>query len=162
MFRIIPQKNNVAAEINCDLNKLTSYELKQIKSALNNYGLVYFRKQKLSSKSYLNFAKKFGVPANYPRLKGLNSKYPKITVVERKASDKGPSFGEQFHTDSSYTKKPPRFTMLLSKLVPARGIANTEFSSQYLAFKNLPIKMTRATIYSKFFIDFSNNFVICF
>ena len=143
MFRIIPQKNNVAAEIYCDLNKLTSYKLKQIKSALNNYGLVYFRKQKLSSKSYLNFAKKFGTPANYPRLKGLNSKYPKITVVERKASDKGPSFGEQFHTDSSYTKKPPIFTMLLSRLVPARGIANTEFSSQYLAFKNLPIKIKK-------------------
>ena len=143
MFRKIPQKNNVAVEINCDLNKLTSYKLKQIKSALNSYGLVYFRKQKLSSKNYLNFAKKFGVPANYPRLKGLNSKYPKITVVERKASDKGPSFGEQFHTDSSYTKKPPRFTMLLSRLVPARGIANTEFSSQYMAFKNLPINIKK-------------------
>ena len=88
MLRIISQKNNAAAEINCDLNKLTRCKLKQIKAALNNYGLVYFRKQKLSSKSYLNFAKKFGVPANYPRLKGLNSKYPKITVVERKASDK--------------------------------------------------------------------------
>ena len=60
MFRIIPQKNNLAAEINCDLNKLTSYKLKEIKSALNNYGMVYFRKQKLSSKNYLNFAKKFG------------------------------------------------------------------------------------------------------
>ena len=138
MFRIIPQKNNVAVEINCDLNKLTSYKLKQIKSALNRYGLVYFRKQKLSSKSYLNFAKKFGVPANYPRLKGLNSKYPKITVVERKVSDKGPSFGEQFHTDSIYTKKPPRFTMLLSRIVPKKGRANTEFCSQYLAYKELP------------------------
>ena len=140
MFRIIPQKNNVAVEINCDLNKLTSYKLKQIKSALNNYGLVYFRKQELSSKSFLNFAKKFGTPANYPRLKGLNSKYTKITVVERKASDKGPSFGEQFHTDSSYTKKPPKFTMLLSKQVPKLGLANTEFSSQYLAYKDLHSK----------------------
>ena len=26
MFRIIPQKNKVAAEINCDLNKLTEAE----------------------------------------------------------------------------------------------------------------------------------------
>ena len=138
MFRIIPQKNNVAVEINCDLNKLTTYKLKQIKSALNNYGLVFFRKQKLSSKSYLNFAKKFGSLADYPRLKGLSFKYPKITVVERKASDKGPSFGEQFHTDSIYTKKPPRFTMLLSKLVPKKGKANTEFCSQYLAYKALP------------------------
>ena len=49
------------------------------------------------------------------------------------------SFGEQFHTDSIYTKKPPRFTMLLSKLVPKKGAANTEFCSQYLAFRNLPI-----------------------
>ena len=146
MFRVILQKNNVAAKINCDLNKLKSFELKKIKSALNNFGLVYFRNQRLSSKSYLNFAKKFGVPANYPRLKGLNSKYPKITVVERKASDRGPSFGAQFHTDSSYTKKPPRFTMLLSKLVPSRGIANTEFSSQYLAYKNLPNKIKKKLI----------------
>ena len=51
MIRIIAQKNNVAAEIYCDLNKLTRYKLKQIKSALNNYGLVYFRKQKLSSRT---------------------------------------------------------------------------------------------------------------
>ena len=110
---------------------------------LNNYGLIFFRKQKISSKTYLNFAKKFGKLANYPRLKGLSKKYSKITVVERKASDKGPSFGEQFHTDSSYTKKPPRFTMLLSKLVPAKGVANTDFSSQYLAFKDLPIKIKK-------------------
>ena len=38
-------------------------------------------------------------------LKGLSNKFPQITVVERKISDKGPSFGEQFHTDSSYTKR---------------------------------------------------------
>tara|TARA_Y100000590_G_scaffold147539_2_gene169388 strand:+ start:628 stop:1422 length:795 start_codon:yes stop_codon:yes gene_type:complete len=141
MIKIIPQKNKVAAEIKCDLNKLKNYELKKIKLTLNQYGLVFFRKQKLSSKNYLNFAKKFGTLANYPRLKGLSSKYPKITVVERKSSDKGPSFGEQFHTDSSYTRKPPRFTMLLSKLVPRKGVANTDFSSQYLAYKSLPKKI---------------------
>ena len=143
MFKIIPQKNNVAVEINCDLNKLTNNKLKKIKLALENYGLVFFRKQKLSSKNYLNFAKKFGILANYPRLKGLSNKYPKITVVERKKSDQGPSFGEQFHTDSSYTKRPPRFTMLLSRLVPERGKANTEFSSQYQSFKDLPIKFKK-------------------
>ena len=143
MFKIIPKKNNVAVEINCDLNNLTKYQLKKIKSSLINYGLVYFRKQKLSSENYLDFAKKFGILASYPRLKGLSSKYPKITVVERKSSDKGPSFGEQFHTDSSYTKKPPRFTMLLSKKVPKKGIANTDFSSQYLAFRDLPNKIKK-------------------
>ena len=138
MFDIIPGKKNIGAEIICDLKKINKYHIKKIKSALQKYGMLYFRKQNLNSRNYIKFAKNFGKLAEYPRLKGLNKKYPKITVVQRKASDKGPSFGEQFHTDSIYTKKPPRFTMLFSKLVPKKGKANTEFCSQYLAYQDLP------------------------
>ena len=138
--KILPRKKNTAAEIVCNLSKISKSELKVIKETINEFGMVYFRDQKLTSKEYLNFAKKIGRPALYPRLKGLSKKYPEITVVQRKKKDKGPSFGEQFHTDSSYTKKPPTFTMLLSKLVPKKGLANTEFSSQYLAYENLPKK----------------------
>ncbi len=138
MFKIIPGKKDIGAEIICNIKTVNKNNLKKIKFALQKYGMIYFRKQNLNSKSYIKFAKNFGKLADYPRLKGLNKKYPKITVVQRKASDKGPSFGEQFHTDSIYTKKPPRFTMLLSKLVPKKGKANTEFCSQYLAYKNLP------------------------
>lgn len=140
-IKVNPKK--IGAEIFCNINKLTKVEIKQIKLSLIKYGLIYFRKQNLNSKSYINFAKKFGKIASYPMLKGLNSKYPQITVVERKTKDKGPSFGEQFHTDSSYTKKPPRFTMLLGKNVPPKGQANTEFASQYLAYENLPNKIKR-------------------
>ena len=138
MITVISKKNKIAAEIICDVKNLKNSELKKIKFALNKFGMIYFRNQNLSSSNYLKFSKKLGTPADYPRLKGLSSKYTKITVVERKTADKGPSFGEQFHTDSIYTKNPPRFTMLLSKLVPKKGQANTEFSSQYLAYENLP------------------------
>ena len=138
MFKIIPGKKDIGAQISCNIRKINKNNLKKIKSALQKYGMIYFRKQNLNSKTYIQFAKNFGQLANYPRLRGLNRKYPKITVVQRKASDKGPSFGEQFHTDSIYTKKPPRFTMLLSKLVPKKGKANTEFCSQYLAYNDLP------------------------
>ena len=120
MFKIIPGKKDIGAQISCNIRKINKNNLKKIKSALQKYGMIYFRKQNLNSKSYIQFAKNFGKLADYPRLKGLNKKYPKITVVQRKSSDKGPSFGEQFHTDSIYTKKPPRFTMLLSKLVPKK------------------------------------------
>jgi taurine dioxygenase len=138
MFKIIPGKKDIGAEIFGNIKKINKNDLKKIKFALQKYGMIYFRKQNLNSKTYVQFAKNFGQLANYPRLRGLNKKYPKITVVQRKISDKGPSFGEQFHTDSIYTKKPPKFTMLLSKLVPKKGKANTEFSSQYLAYKALP------------------------
>ena len=141
MLKIIPNEKDIGAEIVCNLKKLSKVDLRKIKSALHKYGVIFFKKQNLTSGSYLKFAKNFGKLANYPRLKGLNKKYPQITVVQRKRTDKGPSFGEQFHTDSIYTKNPPRFTMLLSKLVPKKGIANTEFCSQYLAYKQLPINI---------------------
>ena len=80
-----------------------------IKKALFEYGMIYFKNQKLNSKLYIKFAKNFGRIAKYPRLKGLSKKYPQIIVVQRKITDKGPSFGEQFHTDSIYAKNPPRF-----------------------------------------------------
>jgi len=143
MIRVISKKNKIAAEVICDIKTLKNFEIKKIKFALNKFGMIYFRNQNLSSNNYLKFAKKLGVPADYPRLRGLNSKFTKITVVERKTTDKGQSFGEQFHTDSIYTKKPPRFTMLLSKFVPKKGQANTEFSSQYLAYENLPRKIKK-------------------
>ena len=138
MLKIIPNKKNIGAEIIVNLKDITNKDILKIKKALNKYGMLYFKQQELTSKFYIQFAKYFGKLANYPRLKGLNKKFPQITVVQRKSTDKGPSFGEQFHTDSIYTKKPPRFTMLLSKLVPKKGIANTEFCSQYLAYKQLP------------------------
>ena len=138
MFKIIPGRKDIGAEIYCNIKKINKNDLKKIKFALQKYGMIYFRKQNLNSKTYVQFAKNFGQLANYPRLRGLSKKYSKITVVQRKTSDHGPSFGEQFHTDSIYTKKPPKFTMLLSKLVPKKGKANTEFSSQYLAYKALP------------------------
>src|SRR6056300_32668 len=140
MIKIIP-KNNIVAEIECNLKSLSKTDITKIKSCLIKYGLIYFRKQKLTSKEYLKFSKIFGKPAFYPRLRGLSKKYPQITVVQRKSTDKGPSFGEQFHTDSSYTKKPPKFTMLFSKIVPRKGLGNTDFSSQYLAYKHLPLKL---------------------
>ena len=134
MLKIIPNKKNIGAEILINLKDITHKDIVDIKRALNKYGMLYFKRQKLTSKLYIRFAKYFGKLANYPRLKGLNKKFPQITVVQRKLTDKGPSFGEQFHTDSIYTKKTPRFTMLLSKLVPKKGKANTEFCSQYLAY----------------------------
>jgi alpha-ketoglutarate-dependent taurine dioxygenase len=138
MFKIIPNKKNIGAEIIGNVKKISKKDFKIFLKALELYGMIFFRRQKLNSSHYIAFAKHFGKLANYPRLKGLSKKYKQITVVQRKATDKGPSFGEQFHTDSIYTKKPPRFTMLYSKLVPKKGRANTEFSSQYLAYDYLP------------------------
>ena len=74
-IKILPIKKHTAAEIICNLSKISKLDLLMIKKTLNEFGMVYFRNQKLSSKDYLSFAKKIGKPAFYPRLKGLSKKY---------------------------------------------------------------------------------------
>ena len=137
LMEIKPCKNNIGAEIKTDLNHLDNTKISKLKNSLDNFGIIFFRNQNLNSESYIKFAKGFGTIAHYPMLKGLSNEFPEITVVERKETDKGPSFGEQFHTDSSYTQQPPRYTMLMGKLVPPRGKGNTEFASQYHAYEAL-------------------------
>ena len=70
MLRIIPNKNNIGAEIDTDIQKLSKENFKIIMNALNKYGMIFFRRQNLSSKHYVEFAKNFGKLADYPRLKG--------------------------------------------------------------------------------------------
>ena len=45
MLRIIPNKNNVGAEIDTDLQKLSKENFKIISKALNTYGMIFFRRQ---------------------------------------------------------------------------------------------------------------------
>ena len=139
MLNITPCKNNVGAYIDCDIKMASAEEINQIKQALDNFGVVFFRNQNLDSKSYITFAKNFGTCVDYPMLKGLDG-FPEITVVEKKPGEQI-MFGEGWHTDSTYTKQPPRYTMLYSIKVPPRGQGNTRFASQYLSYETLPEKM---------------------
>ena len=44
MIRIIPNKNNIGAEIDTDLQKLSKENFKIIINALNKYGMIFFYK----------------------------------------------------------------------------------------------------------------------
>ena len=135
-IEIQPCKNNIGALININLNKVNNDVINEIKVSLDEFGVVFFRNQSLDSSSYIQFAKQLGNCADYKRLKGLDG-FPEITVVEKKANEKI-MFGEGWHTDSSYTKQPPKFTMLYSIKTPEKGKGNTLFASQYVSYENLP------------------------
>ena len=102
-IKIEPFKNNIGASISCDLKLVNSKIIDQIKETLNKYGFVCFRDQNLEPGEYLKFAEQLGKIKEYPMLKDLEN-YKGITVVERKEDDKGKSYGEGWHTDSSYLK----------------------------------------------------------
>ena len=132
-------KNNVGAYINdVNLNSLNKNITVQIKSILDNYGVVFIKEQNLNSNAYQNFAKCIGELVEYPRLKGLEN-FPYINVLERKPSDKSLAFGGSWlHQDTSYLKKDrPRYTMLVGIEIP-EGQGNTIFSSGFNAYNKLP------------------------
>ena len=134
-LEVKPCNNNIGALINTNLIKANNNIINEIKVILDEFGVIFFRNQILNSASYIQFAKKLGKCAEYKRLKGLDG-FPEITVVEKKASEKI-MFGEGWHTDSSYTKNPPKFTMLYSITTPTRGKGNTLFASQYASYNAL-------------------------
>lgn len=148
---ITPGTNNVGAYINnVDLRKINQNQSIEIKKILNRFGVIFIKKQNLNPESYQNFAKNIGQPVVYPRLKGLDEKYPFINVIERKPNDKNLSFGSSWlHQDTSYLAKDrPRYTMLMGIEIPF-GQGNTIFSSGFNAYEKLPeeikIKIKKAT-----------------
>jgi len=137
-IKIEPFKNDIGASIICDLKAIKAHEIEEAKEALNNYGFVCFRNQNLDPGEYLEFAKLLGKIKDYPMLKDLEG-YKGITVVERKAEDKGKSYGEGWHTDSSYLDKTPRYTCLMGKTVE-KDQGQTLFASQFASYEALDQK----------------------
>ena len=136
---ITPCKNNVGAYIkNIDLKELDKDRISIIKDTLNNFGVIFIKKQNLNSLSYQNFAKLIGKLVVYPRLKGLEN-FPHINVIERKPDDKNLTFGSNWlHQDTSYlVDDRPRYTMLMGIDIP-KGQGNTVFSSGFNAYEKLP------------------------
>ena len=86
---ISPGKNNVGAYINdINLKSLDQNQATEIKKILNQFGVIFIKEQNLDPETYQNFAKTIGQPVVYPRLKGLDEKFPFINVIERKPDDK--------------------------------------------------------------------------
>jgi taurine dioxygenase len=137
---ITPGTNNVGAYINSvDLKNLDQNQTIELKKTLNEFGVIFIKKQNLDPESYQNFAKNIGQPVVYPRLKGLDEKFTFINVIERKPNDKNLSFGSSWlHQDTSYLGDDrPRYTMLMGIEIPT-GQGNTIFSSGFNAYEKLP------------------------
>ena len=142
-IKVEPFENNIGASISYDLKLTDSKIIDQIKQTLNDYGFICFRDQNLEPGEYLKFAEQLGKIKEYPMLKDLEN-YKGITVVERKENDKGKSYGEGWHTDSSYLNKTPKYTCLMGKVV-RNDQGQTLFASQLASYEALD-KITKDKI----------------
>lgn len=106
----------------------------EIRRALLDHLVIFFRDQELTPERQLDFARRFGDPIEYPFVKGLEG-YPLIVPVV-KLEHETVNFGGIWHSDTAYLPKPPMGTILYARELPPFG-GDTLFANMYLAYETL-------------------------
>ncbi len=141
-FDVQPISGSVGAELlGIDLSDALSDETVQaIRQALLDHGVIFFRDQTLPPERFLSLAKRFGVPIEYPFVKGIDG-FPEIIAVA-KLEHETVNFGGVWHSDTTYLPIPPMGSLLVAREVPETG-GDTLFANQYLAYETLSEGMRR-------------------
>src|SRR5690349_2298699 len=113
---------------------LTESAVTEIRRALLEHLVIFFRDQPLTPAQFLAFAGRFGEPVEYPMVKGLEG-FPKIIEVKKLEHERA-AFGAVWHSDTTYLEKPPMASMLLARELPPFG-GDTLFANMYLAYESL-------------------------
>ena len=131
-----PLTTAIGAEIaGVDLSQpLSDAVTAEIRAALLEHLVVFFRDQDLTSAQFMDLASRFGAPAEYPFVKGLDG-YPFIIPVVKLEHERD-NFGGIWHSDTVYQAEPPMGTMLYALELPPVG-GDTLFANQYLAYETL-------------------------
>jgi taurine dioxygenase len=146
-MEIIPSGDVIGAEVHdVDLSKpLSDDEFARIEAAFNQHSVLCFPQQKLDEQTYIAFARRFGDVEKIFLTHYAHPQYPEIMYVsniKENGRDIGHAdAGSVWHTDMSYTARPPRATMLYALEVPTengRVLGDTQFSSAAEAHDTLP------------------------
>lgn len=137
-----PIAGSLGAEIhNVDLARpLTDSLVASLRKVFQDYSVIFFRQEApLEPGKYLEFARAFGNPIEYPFVRGIEG-YPEIINVRKEAHEHGSNFGGVWHSDTSYFPKPPMASILMALEVPPYG-GDTLFANQYAAYEALSAGM---------------------
>ena len=143
---IRPLSKHVGAEIRgVDGSEPWSDDVfKKIDDAYNHYSVLVFRDQKLTPEQQIAFSRQFGELEISPRSQFALPGYPEILVLSNIIVDGKPignaDAGRTWHTDMSYTKTPPRGSLLYAREIPVEqghALGDTIFSSAAAAYDTL-------------------------
>jgi len=143
---IVPSGAALGAEIRgIDLSKdLPDSTFSLIDDAFNRHSVLCFRDQNLDEKQFLAFMERFGRIEKVPISDFAHPAYPDIFFVSN-IREEGRLIGHDdagsvWHTDMSYSERPPRISALHAKEVPfENGVAkgDTYFANAAAAYDDL-------------------------
>lgn len=132
---VSPLTPAIGAEIgNIDLRQAGSDEIVDIRAALLEYKVVFFRDQTLTQAEHIAFARKFGDLEIHPATPKSQSN-PEVLHIAHGPESKGK---ENFwHSDVTWREKPSLGSILKAVEVPAVG-GDTLFANMVMAYELLP------------------------
>ena len=145
-MQIVLSSDVIGAEVlGADLANLSGDDYARIEAAFNERAVLCFRDQHLSEPQMIAFARRFGDVEKIFLTHYAHREYPEIMLVTN-IQENGRNIGHAdagrvWHTDMSYTERPPRATMLYALEVPVENgvvLGDTIFSSAAAAYDALP------------------------
>ena len=130
---IAPALGALIYEVDCRDN-LRDQVIEEIRKAWLRHLVVFFPDQNLEPAEQLAFARRFGVPVEYPMVQGMIG-FPEVVQVV-KLPHEAHNFGGIWHSDTTYLEQPPIGALLLARELPPVG-GDTLFANMYLAYDAL-------------------------
>lgn len=141
---LIVKKENAAlgATIeNLDLTApLQDTDIAELKKALAEYQVLFFREQEISYRNHRDFGLAFGTLQRHPSYPTING-YREIIILENDREN--PSKIDEWHSDMSFRPMPPLGSILLARIVPDHG-GDTMFCNLAAAYDDLSESLKRS------------------
>ena len=141
-IEVRPIAGSIGAEIhNVDVGQdLDEATVRDIRKALLDHCVIFFRDQKLDAERHKTFTRRFGDIFIHPNYKGMQADAEIITIT-REPGDKK-IVGEEWHADTTMMREPPMGAILYAIEVPPYG-GDTLFANHYQAYDALSDGMKR-------------------
>jgi taurine dioxygenase len=141
----VQHASNVCADIvGFDFENYDSKDIDQIRAYWLQYGVIRFKKTRITDEQQVKFSRNFGEFVIHPKQlqEGGHPTHPEILVISNAMKDGKPSgaMGNSeatWHTDTWFYEKPPAGAILRAVKVPPAG-GDTYFLSTYIAYDTLP------------------------
>jgi len=140
VLEIKPLTLRIGAEIlGIDLTRpLSNRQTSELRDAIADYQVLFFRDQRLDHESHIRFGRVFGDLAIHSGVAGLED-YPEVIQIHADEHSKNVP-GENWHSDLTCDPIPPMGSILYLHTVPEVG-GDTMFASMYAAYDALSPRM---------------------
>jgi len=113
---------------------LQKADIAELKKALAEHQVLFFRDQNISYENHRDFGHAFGGLLRHPSYPVIDG-YPDIMILDNDREN--PSKIDEWHTDMSFKAMPPLGSILIGRVVPEnRG--DTQFANLAAAYEDLP------------------------